>query len=117
MLGQFLRIRGSRRRWLDATVRQVAELSAPTVCGLAAGRVEAMSVCESRGYIRARAGAEIRRQTRAVVERNPEAGPNMAALVAARATERVVALAMRQLTTAAWRAPIMAPPTYRRQAA
>ncbi len=116
MLGHFFRTRGSRRRWLDATARQLAELSAARVCGLAAGRVESMSVCETRGYIRARAGAEIRRQARAVAVRHRAADPALEAAVVARATERVVALTMRQLTTAAWRSPVSSAPLERRAA-
>ncbi len=106
MIGQFFALRGSHRRSLDSLVRQVAEQCAPTVSALTAGRVDAMSVCETRGYIRARAGVLVRRHARAAMSRVPASSASLEPLVAARATERVVALVMRQMTSASWRAPV-----------
>lgn len=103
MIGHFFALRGSHRRSLDALVRQVAEQCAPAVSALTAGRVDAMSVCETRGYIRARAGVLVRRHARAAASREFAGSATLEALVAARATERVVALVMRQMTSAAWR--------------
>lgn len=105
MIGQFLALRGSHRRSLDALVRQVAEQCAPAVSALTTGRVDSMSVCETRGYIRARAGVLVRRQTRVAMPRASANNAAVEAIVVARATERVVALVMRQLTSAAWRTP------------
>jgi hypothetical protein len=97
MTGQFLRILGSRRRLMDGVVRLVAEQSAAAVSRVVAGRIHGMSLCEARGYIRARAGVEIRRQTRAAISREVNSDMAWENAVAARATERVVALVMRQL--------------------
>jgi hypothetical protein len=97
MTGQFLRILGSRRRLMDGVVRLVAERSAAAVGRVVAGRVQGMSLCEMRGYIRARAGVEVRRQTRTALGREVNSDAAWENAVAARATERVVALVMRQL--------------------
>lgn len=116
MIGQFLLLQGSRRRWLDALVRQVAEQCMAAVYNRTAGRVEAMGVCETRGYIRARAGTLVRRHARAAVERVAAADPAWEQALVSRATERVVALVMRQLATAAWRSPASVTPALRRAA-
>jgi hypothetical protein len=96
MNGQFSRVTGSRRRLADALVRLVAERSLPQVTSLVAGRTDGMSLSETRGYIRARAGREVRRQTRWVLERDATADPAWEGAVVVRATERVVALLVRQ---------------------
>jgi hypothetical protein len=97
MTGQFLRILGSRRRLMDGVVRLVAEQSAAAVSRVVAGRIHGMSLCEARGYVRARAGVEVRRQTRTALCREVNSDAAWKNAVAARATERVVALVMRQL--------------------
>jgi hypothetical protein len=87
-----------RRRALEALVMQVVELSAAAVCDLVADRLEGMSVCEARGYIRARAGREIRRQTRAAFTRQPGLNIGWELLVVLRASEKVGPVVLRQLS-------------------
>jgi hypothetical protein len=82
---------------MDGVVRLVAEQSAAAVGRVVASRVQGMTLCEARGYIRARAGVEIRRQTRAALGREVNSDAAWENAVTARATERVVALVMRQL--------------------
>jgi hypothetical protein len=113
MTGQFLRILGSRRRLMDGVVRLVAEQSAAAVCRIVGDRVSGMSLCEARGYIRARAGLEIRRQTRAALSRELNADADWQNAVVTRATERAVALVMRQLAVKQLTAKPMATPTLR----
>ena len=113
MTGQFLRILGSRRRLMDGVVRLVAEQSVATVCRVVGTRIAGMSLCEARGYIRARAGLEIRRQTRAALSRELSADAAWENAVVARATERVVALVMRQLVVRQLTARQYAAPTVR----
>jgi hypothetical protein len=88
------------RRSLDAMVRQVAELSVDAVCRLVADRVASMTVSEARGYTRARAAKEIRRQTRLVLPQHMAADADWQRAVIVRATDRVAPLVLRQLTTA-----------------
>ena len=97
MSGLFLRILGSRRRLMDGVVRLVAEQSVAAVCRVVSSRISGMSMCEARGYIRARAGLEIRRQSRLALSRELGADADWENAVVARATERVVAQVMRQL--------------------
>lgn len=86
-----------RRQALDALVRRIAESSVDAICQLVAGRVESMSVCEARGYVRARAAAEIRRQARAAFALQPGVDPAWEPLVVLRAVERAAPMALRQL--------------------
>lgn len=88
---------GARRRTLEMLVRYVAESSLEAVCRLVAQRVEAMTLCEARGYIRARAGREIRRQTRLAIASHPAADAAWELPVIVRATDRVAPLALRQI--------------------
>ena len=97
MMRQFFAQDGSQEPLLDALARQVAELSVESICRLVGSRVAEMSLFESRGYIRARSGAEIRRQTELAILRHPVATFSWAPAVVARATERIVPLAVRQL--------------------
>ncbi|HEX6963290.1 MAG TPA: hypothetical protein VF175_15590, partial [Lacipirellula sp.] len=62
------------------------------------GRISSMSVCEARGYIRARAAGEIRRQARLAFSQQPGVDAAWEPLVVLRATERVAPLALRQLS-------------------
>jgi hypothetical protein len=89
-----------RRRSLDSLVRQVAEASVEAVCLLVGERIESMTLCEARGYVRARAGREIRRQARAAFANQPGMDPVWETLVVLRAAERIAPLALRKLTAA-----------------
>ena len=89
-----------RRRSVDALVRLVAEQSLEVVCRLVADRVTAMTVCEARGYVRARAVQEVRRQTRAVIAQRQGIDPAWESTIVVRAAERVSPLALRQLASA-----------------
>lgn len=87
-----------RRRTLDALVCHVAEASVDAICRLVSERVEPMGPAEARGYVRARAAREIRQQTRFAFSQQPGVDPAWELLIVLRATERVIPLAMRQLT-------------------
>ncbi len=101
MIGQLLRAARSRRQAIDALVRQVAEASLEGVCRLAADRVTGMSPCEARGYIRGRAGREIRRQTRLALARHAGVDASWHAVIVARAADRLPPLALRKLSATA----------------
>jgi hypothetical protein len=103
MTGQFVGVAGSRRRLMDAMVRLVAERSLAAVSNLVDGRMDGMSLCETRGYIRARAGQVVRRQSRAVMQCENAARAAWENALVARATERVVALVVRQGTSGCMR--------------
>ncbi|MAT71607.1 MAG: hypothetical protein CMJ58_19035 [Planctomycetaceae bacterium] len=98
---------GKSQRRLDAIVRQVADLSLEGIAQTVEGRTAGMSLCETRGYIRARATAEVRRQTRNVLERHPGASLDWESEVVARAADRVAPLVLRRLTSAACRKPVV----------
>jgi N-acetylglutamate synthase-like GNAT family acetyltransferase len=96
---------------MDGVVRLVAEQSVAAVCRVVSSRIPEMSLCEARGYIRARAGLEIRRQSRFGLWRELGVDAAWENAVVARATERVVAqvmrqLVVRQLTTKPMAAPL-----------
>lgn len=93
-------IGAAARRSLDALVRGIAEASVEAVCRLVAQRVESMSLCEARGYIRGRANREIRRQTRLALAPPLSATPARELMIVLRATERVTPLVLRQLKAA-----------------
>jgi hypothetical protein len=98
MLERSFGVAARRRRTLDDLVRHVAEASVEAICRLVQERVETMGPCEARGYVRARAAREIRQQTRLAFSQQPGVDAGWELLVVVRATERVVPLAMRQLT-------------------
>lgn len=87
-------------RDVDLLARQIAENSAPAVLHRVAGRTARMTLCETRGYIRARAAVEIRNRTRAALVRSSAATADQRAHVIRRATDRVVPLVLRQLAAA-----------------
>lgn len=99
MLSRHFGVAARRRRSLDALVRHVAEASVEAVSQLVSERVGTMSVCEARGYVRARAAAEIRRQARLAFSRQPGVDPVWESLVVLRATERVAPLALRYIAS------------------
>ena len=90
---------GASRRALDALVRHVAEVSVEAVCRLVGNRIDAMSVCEARGYIRARASMEIRRQTRVACAHLSGVDAARQLLIVQRATERVTPQVLRHLAS------------------
>lgn len=89
-----------RRRTIDALVLRVAESSAVAVAQLVANRLAGMSVCEARGYIRARAGLEIRRQARLAFSSQSGMNSTWEPLVVLRASEKVAPVVLRQLSAA-----------------
>jgi hypothetical protein len=99
MLNRSHTVTARRRRSLEALVRHVAESSVQAICQLVADRVESMSLCEARGYVRARASREIRRQARLAFANQPGIDPSWETLVVLRATERAAPLALQQLTS------------------
>ena len=87
----------AKTRLIDALARQVADLSVEELCRLAAGPIAAMTMCEARGYLRARSAGEIRRQAKIVLARHPEASHSWLDEVMQVAAERIVPLALRQI--------------------
>jgi hypothetical protein len=99
MLERHFAVAARRRRVLDALVRRIAEASVEAICQLVGDRIASMSVCEARGYVRARAAGEIRRQARIAFSEQPGVDAAWEPLVVLRATERVAPLALRQLSS------------------
>jgi hypothetical protein len=97
MLDRRFAVAARRRRVLDSLVRRIAESSVEAICQLIGDRTRSMSVCEARGYVRARAAAEIRRQARLAFSQQPGVDAAWEPLVILRATERAAPLALRQL--------------------
>lgn len=97
MLERRFGIAARRRRTIDALVRRVTECSVEPVSRLVADHVQNMSICEARGYVRARAAAEIRRQARLAFANQPGIDRSWEPLVVFRAAERVGPLALRHL--------------------
>jgi hypothetical protein len=89
-----------RRRMLDGLVTRIVELSAPAVCALVADRLVGMTLCEARGYIRARSGREIRRQVRLAFSQQSGINAAWEPLVVLRAAEKVTPAVLRQLSAA-----------------
>ena len=104
MLGQLFGAQSSRRRAFEELVRHVAEVSVERVCQMVGSSTLGMGPSEARGYIRGRAGREIRRQARLAVWRHSEADASWENDVAVRAADRVAPLVMRQLAFRAARA-------------
>jgi len=85
-----------RQRCIDAIARHVAEQSIDVVAELVKDHIQAMSLCEARGYIRARATAELRCKARLALRKIPEADAGWENEVVAKAADRVAPLALRQ---------------------
>jgi hypothetical protein len=98
MLERRFALAARRRRMLDALVRRIAESSVEAICQLVGDGINSMSICEARGYVRARAAGEIRRQARIAFTQQPGVDAAWEPLVILRATERVAPLAMRQIS-------------------
>ena len=81
---------------IEALARQVVDASVADVAQLVAGRVEAMTLSEARGYVRARSAGIVRQQTRMAISRHPHALPEWSAAIVRTATERIVPQVLRQ---------------------
>jgi hypothetical protein len=81
---------------VDALVRKVAELSVESVAARVAVQVEAMSLPEARGYIRARATQVVRRQTRLAIAKHPGASLAWTRSIVRASTERLLPLVLRK---------------------
>jgi hypothetical protein len=93
---QLLAVR--RRRLLDSLVAHVVESCVRAVIELVAERLKGMTLCEARGYVRARAGREIRRQARMAFANQPGANAGWESLVVMRASEKVAPVVLRQIS-------------------
>jgi hypothetical protein len=96
MLRRLFRLRRSRTKSIETTIRQVAEASADAVLHLVRTRVSGMGPFEARGYIRARAGVTIRRHARAALAAQTDLAMPWET-IAAHASERVAPLVLRRL--------------------
>lgn len=100
MIQQFLEIGrqfGSARK-IETFAIQVADTSVQTIRLRIVGCIVAMTTSEARGFIRARAGHEIRRQTRISLSRQRAVGSDWEARVVRLATEKVIPLVLRPRT-------------------
>src|SRR5688500_15448582 len=89
---------GAPRRALDALAGHIADASVEAVCRLVGNRIDAMSVCEARGYIRGRASMVVRQQTRIACAGISGVDAARQLLIVHRATERVMPQVLRQLS-------------------
>ena len=97
MIQHFLEIArqfGSARK-IESIAMQVAETSTEKIRLRTVGCTAAMTTSETRGFIRARAGHEIRRQTRIFLSRQQSAGSDWETRVIRLATEKVIPLVLR----------------------
>lgn len=86
-----------RDRAVEALARQAAQLSVAAICRTVAGQTAGMTASETRGYIRARSGAEVRRQARLAIKRTPNADAAWLEPIMRRAAELAAPLAARQI--------------------
>jgi len=82
---------GSTRK-IESLALQVAETSVAGVHLRVLGCLATMTTSEARGFIRARAGQEIRRQTRILLARQQQPGNDWEARIVRLATEKVIPL-------------------------
>ena len=97
MIQRLLEVRwqwGSERK-IDSLATQVAETSVEGVRPRIVGCMAAMTTSEARGFVRARAAQEIRRQTRILLARQQKTGTDWEARVVRRATEKVILFVLR----------------------
>jgi len=80
----------------DALARQVVEASLSAATELVAEQTSEMTLSEARGYVRARCGRIVRRQTRLAINRHPDANSTWTNTVVRIATERLVPLVLRE---------------------
>ncbi len=81
---------------IEALARQVVDESVENVAQLVANHMEAMTLSEARGYVRARSTQIVRRQTRLAISRHPYAAHGWSASIIRAATDRLVSLVLRQ---------------------
>ncbi len=81
---------------IDALVRQVVEMSLEDVVERVSARVDAMTLSEARGYVRARAAQVVRYQTHLAIAKHSGAEQHWTARIVSTATERIVTLVLRQ---------------------
>ena len=79
----------------EALAKQVADASHAPAIQLVAGSLSELSLAEARGYVRARCGRLVRRQTRLAIHGHPEATAAWAPVVVDIATERLIAQVLR----------------------
>lgn len=89
----------SRERGIEALARRVAELSVEAVARRVAWRSSGMSHFELRGYVRARAAAEIARQASLALRHAAGADATWRLPLITRATDRVVPLVIRHIAS------------------
>ena len=85
-------------RKVEALIKQVADASIAPVCERLAEEMDAMSLPEARGYIRARAARVVRRETRIAINRLPKTEVVCSEVIIRSATEKLVPLVLRQLS-------------------
>lgn len=75
---------------------QVAEASLSDAIRLISTELAGMSLAEARGYVRARCGRLVRRQTRIAIKALPTADASWSPAVVSIATERLIPLVLRE---------------------
>lgn len=85
-----------RQRRIEAISRHVAEQCIDEVVAIVADCIQAMGLCEARGYIRARAALAVRRQAQMTLMQIPEADDAWETEIVARAADRLAPLALRR---------------------
>jgi hypothetical protein len=99
MLNQLLSALPWRReRSQDALARQIAELSIDDVCAAVSQSLWGMSLCEARGYIRARSLPAVRQHSALVLGRLSDVPAAWEPAIVVKAADRVAPLALRRLT-------------------
>ncbi len=103
MIEHFLRLLESRNQSkIDTIVAQIVEASFEEVCTKISTRCNAMTLSETRGYVRVRAAQIVRRHTRRQIARSRSASQGIperwANTITRQATERIVPQALRQLS-------------------
>ena len=81
----------------DALAKQVVEASQSDVSKLVGDAVIEMSLAEARGFIRARSGLIVRKQTRIALGSHPQADSAWSPEIIRTATERLIPLVLRDL--------------------
>lgn len=93
-----------RERLLEAIARHVADVSVDGVCRRITLAIDQMSVCEARGYIRARAAAEVAQRAQQALAAFPRVPHAWQGAVVTLATERVAPLVLRKIASTTSRA-------------
>lgn len=81
---------------IDSLAGQVAEACTESVYQRVVAQVEAMTLSEARGYVRARASQLVRRQTRLAISQTTDAKVDWSEQIVRVATERIVPRVLRQ---------------------